>query len=170
MIGYLSESVSNRNSSSPLFFSRFSFSIYRYRESLWSNQLLSTDLGRSQHPSTSASSLLNSYLLKMMEIRITYNSQSRQLLRKAKYLRRTAGIRAGSAGVGAAMCRFTSRDGVTLNKRRPLYELPRGKASACNATRLTAETGSPLDNFGPAEGASPAHFGQQRTALGARIT
>ena len=44
--------------------------------------------------------------------------------------------------VGAASCRCICRVGASLNKMRPLYKLPRGKASACKVIRLPAERGS----------------------------
>ena len=50
--------------------------------------------------------------------------------------------------VGAAFRRYMCRDGAPPNKRRPLYMVPRGKASACNATRLSALRGSALMNLG----------------------
>ena len=50
-------------------------------------------------------------------------------------------------GLSAVLCCFASRDGASLNKRRPLYELPRGKASAGNASWLSAERESASINF-----------------------
>ena len=51
-------------------------------------------------------------------------------------------------GVGATFSRSLRRDGAPPHKRRPLYQLPKGKASACNADRLPAERGSASMNLG----------------------
>ena len=49
---------------------------------------------------------------------------------------------------GAEFSRFMCRYGARPNKQRPLYQLPRGKASASNAIRLPVERGSASINLG----------------------
>ena len=59
---------------------------------------------------------------------------------------------------GAVFCHFMCRDGAPLNKKRPLSELPRGKASAGNGARLDVATSNAPTAKKPAKPAAGAVF------------